>query len=280
MTSKTYNDISKVMAAITNLTGVPVLWKRPSGLGGNYSFPMEQCVHCNPFCTKVKLNQGLLKTCCYEDGWQLVETFAENPDPILRKCHCGVVELIVPIFFHGMYKGALFFGPLRTPEEECFKSYYRKQYEALRVIDDQLIESIKPLLLMLVRQMNLHYEKIKIHELTSNVSSDKIRHAIEFINLNLKENIPVAKVAKECGLSNSRFMHLFKQETDTTFSEYIRGQRLKEAQRLLVETDLKIVDIAYVAGFSGQSYFGAMFKDYTGMSPNSYRQKYYQPVIP
>jgi transcriptional regulator GlxA family with amidase domain len=49
---------------------------------------------------------------------------------------------------------------------------------------------------------------------------------------------------------------------------------VKEAQRLLRESEESITDIAWLAGFSNFSHFGKMFKRTVQVSPRVYRQEY------
>jgi AraC-like DNA-binding protein len=48
---------------------------------------------------------------------------------------------------------------------------------------------------------------------------------------------------------------------------------MRQAKRLLENTDLKIAAIAEALGFSTENYFYRYFKDNTGISPNQYRQE-------
>lgn len=55
--------------------------------------------------------------------------------------------------------------------------------------------------------------------------------------------------------------------------EYLTAQRLREAKRLLDETDEKIYAIAEKAGYMDAGYFSHVFKKKYGISPIGYRRK-------
>ena len=57
-----------------------------------------------------------------------------------------------------------------------------------------------------------------------------------------------------------------------TPKEYTDSLRLQAAEKLLVETDKKIIEIAWDAGFSSLSSFNRFFKKKTGMTPTEYRK--------
>ena len=50
-------------------------------------------------------------------------------------------------------------------------------------------------------------------------------------------------------------------------------RRLREAEKLLVQTKEKVIDIAYQAGFSSLAAFNRFFKEKTGKTPTEYRKE-------
>jgi two-component system response regulator YesN len=56
--------------------------------------------------------------------------------------------------------------------------------------------------------------------------------------------------------------------------EYIAKLRLSHAKRLLLETSLKIDDIAEKVGYLGRNSFIRIFKKYEGITPGKFRTSY------
>jgi transcriptional regulator GlxA family with amidase domain len=54
--------------------------------------------------------------------------------------------------------------------------------------------------------------------------------------------------------------------------EYINNVRVKEAQRLLRESKLKVTQIAEHVGFESIVHFGRVFKRFTSLSPMEYKK--------
>jgi AraC family transcriptional regulator, arabinose operon regulatory protein len=73
-------------------------------------------------------------------------------------------------------------------------------------------------------------------------------------------------------LSPSRLRHLFKQETGTTPSHYLKTARLVKAELLLRTTFLSVKEIMNVVGLTS-SHFIRAFRHRYGLSPTEYRQK-------
>lgn len=79
-------------------------------------------------------------------------------------------------------------------------------------------------------------------------------------------------IAAELNVSPVYLSRLFKQETGASFISVLTQTRLKQAVRLLAETDLTIQDIAERTGYESQHYFSTAFKKMVGLPPNQYRK--------
>jgi YesN/AraC family two-component response regulator len=71
----------------------------------------------------------------------------------------------------------------------------------------------------------------------------------------------------------SYFSHLLSKKTGSNFTDVLAGIRIKEAKRLLTQTNKSIKEISILAGFQNANYFSRMFKEQTGMSPREFRLK-------
>jgi AraC-like DNA-binding protein len=72
-------------------------------------------------------------------------------------------------------------------------------------------------------------------------------------------------------LSESRFRHLFKQETGTTSGQYLRELRFRKAEVMLRTTFLSLKEIAEEVGLVSLSHFMRDFRKRYGMTPGEYR---------
>ena len=73
-------------------------------------------------------------------------------------------------------------------------------------------------------------------------------------------------------LSASRFRHLFKQETGTTPTQYLKEVRLRRAAKLLRNTFLTIKQIVKLVGLSSNAHFVHDFRKLFGITPTAYRR--------
>ena len=102
----------------------------------------------------------------------------------------------------------------------------------------------------------------------------KIQKMCDYIDQNFIGRISAREVAKSAGLSLSRALHLFKEETGMSFSQYINKLRIDYGKYLLLNTDINIADLASEVGFYDQSHFTKNFKKMERMTPSSFRKKY------
>ena len=96
----------------------------------------------------------------------------------------------------------------------------------------------------------------------------------EYINQNFTKEVTASNVAKSAGLSVSRALHLFKEETGMSLSNFITKLRIDYGKYLLLNTDVNIAHLANEVGFYDQSHFTKYFKKFERITPSRFRLKY------
>jgi AraC family transcriptional regulator of adaptative response / DNA-3-methyladenine glycosylase II len=81
----------------------------------------------------------------------------------------------------------------------------------------------------------------------------------------------VGELAASLGISDRHLRRVTEAELGVSPIELAQTQRLLLAKRLLGDTSLKQVDIAFAAGFGSVRRFNALFKSRYGMSPSALR---------
>lgn len=104
---------------------------------------------------------------------------------------------------------------------------------------------------------------------------EKINSIFDYINKNHTEDITLDKIADIAGFSKFHFSRIFKQFTNLSFYEYLNQQRVKTAERLLLEPNLTITDVAMQSGFSSISTFNRVFKTVKECTPTEFKSLYY-----
>ena len=106
---------------------------------------------------------------------------------------------------------------------------------------------------------------------TSDRNNQLIRKATEYIAENYASPITLSSTAEAIHLNPTYLSTLFKQVTGHSFKDHLNQVRVREAQRLLKNTDFPIMEISIACGFNDQSYFTKVFRKYTGLTPKQYR---------
>lgn len=86
-------------------------------------------------------------------------------------------------------------------------------------------------------------------------------------------NLCLQFLADAVQLSVSYVSKLFKEIEGVSLSDYCLERRMKEAVRLLDETDVLVKEIASLVGFTNENYFFTVFKKNYGVTPNEYRKE-------
>ncbi|MGC4089471.1 MAG: GyrI-like domain-containing protein [Polyangiaceae bacterium] len=100
---------------------------------------------------------------------------------------------------------------------------------------------------------------------------ERIQRGVDFIETKLDEDIALCDVAKVAGVSQWHFQRMFKALTGETLKTYIRSRRLAASLERLLVTELRVLDIALLAGFESQEAFARAFKQAFGLTPQKYR---------
>lgn len=100
----------------------------------------------------------------------------------------------------------------------------------------------------------------------------EIKKAMNYIENNLNEGIKLEEAAAFAGFSKYHFQRVFKRETGLNLYEYIQKRRLAEASSLLLNSNIRILDIAVYLCFESQEVFTRAFKKVYGLPPGQYRK--------
>lgn len=100
---------------------------------------------------------------------------------------------------------------------------------------------------------------------------NKVEQMACYIAQHYTEKLTVDAIGRAVGLHPNYAMSLFQRVFATTLIDYLTQHRVSHAQRLLVTTDQKIVQIALDSGFGSISRFNDAFRRACGCSPREYR---------
>lgn len=104
--------------------------------------------------------------------------------------------------------------------------------------------------------------------------NDTIRQIIFYLEENYASDISLNDLADRLQLSKEYLCAIFKQSMGQTIMHYLKILRIIRAKIFLHQyPEKKTLEIAKMCGFRSPSYFGKVFKDEVGMTPEMYRKR-------
>ena len=101
-----------------------------------------------------------------------------------------------------------------------------------------------------------------------------ISQAVEYIGSHLAGAASLNDISGALHVSKAYLSTLFKREMNTTVTDFVTKQRMKEAKKLLLETDMLVSEIYLKVGYQSDKYFIKVFKELEGITPLAYRKKW------
>lgn len=130
---------------------------------------------------------------------------------------------------------------------------------------------------MLVQALNcifdIYVDQRKLHFFELSENTNPATTCADYIHTNYNQEISLEMLCKLVGVNRTSLNEKFKEQYQCTCIEYLIRYRLKIAQELLSNTNLKVAEIAENCGFKYGTYFEKQFKKRLGITPAMYRKK-------
>jgi transcriptional regulator GlxA family with amidase domain len=97
---------------------------------------------------------------------------------------------------------------------------------------------------------------------------------LQWIRDHLQQDLSVAQLARQAGMSPRSYARAFVQETHITPAHFVELARIEEARRLLEETRLPVQRVALDSGFSGTQPMRKAFCRRLDITPSEYRERF------
>ncbi len=156
--------------------------------------------------------------------------------------------------------------------ENTYRNAVEEEEQGLKqcreILQEDCIDSYQEKLMGFVMQL---HEKLN-NQFDLNKNTKKMKQAVEYIEARFASDLNMAVVSNYVSMNYSLFSYSFKQYTGSNFVNYLKDIRMKEAQKMLADTDLKIIEISQAVGYDNEKHFMKIFKATFGVSPSEYRK--------
>lgn len=101
---------------------------------------------------------------------------------------------------------------------------------------------------------------------------ESLENVSKYLDDNFSKDISQNILEKISMMSGTKLKKLFKEKYGQTITEYTQRKRMKMAEMLLINTDIKIREIAKSVGYLSPSKFSTYYKRYMGIFPSEVRK--------
>ncbi|WP_367752818.1 AraC family transcriptional regulator N-terminal domain-containing protein [Flavobacterium sp. WC2430] len=101
-----------------------------------------------------------------------------------------------------------------------------------------------------------------------------ITAVIDYIRLNLRENISLKNLSEKACMSTTSFYRFFKKELGMSPIEFVINEKIRCAKKLLKNPSIQINEVCHLSGFEDSNYFIRLFKKHEGITPKQYQLLY------
>jgi AraC-like DNA-binding protein len=100
-----------------------------------------------------------------------------------------------------------------------------------------------------------------------------IEKAIALVNDNLQnEDFGIESMVDHLNMSQSTLFRKLKSLTGLSITGFTRSVKLKKAAQIILQTDIKLSQVAFEVGFNDYKYFNKSFQQQFGCLPSEYKQ--------
>lgn len=101
----------------------------------------------------------------------------------------------------------------------------------------------------------------------------RLRHAIEYLEAHLSDDVSLTELAKLVGLSTARLTTLFREGTGEPPHRWFMNRRFARALELLGTPSLSITEIAHQCGFASSQHLATVTRRQLAITPTAYRRQ-------
>lgn len=148
------------------------------------------------------------------------------------------------------------------------EQHYRQLFSL--ILDEPILYTIVQEMILFTQSVLTFAKSARMQQLT-----DYSELAIEQIEkLYLNSDLSLILVAEKLRITPNYLSQLFSKKQGVTFKRYLQQYRIQQAEKMLLETDYPISEIAEMNGFVDSNYFIKVFREHTALTPFKYRKMY------
>jgi AraC-like DNA-binding protein len=116
-------------------------------------------------------------------------------------------------------------------------------------------------------------------DINNNHLKEQLIKLLETKEIFKNPDLRISDVSTLLNTNRTYISNLVNEEFNQSFADFINNYRIKYAKNILhdkKQINISISEIGYMSGFLSESSFYRVFKDKVGVSPGSYRKKFFE----
>lgn len=188
---------------------------------------------------------------------------SETPPDLLK--NSNIFATVLPEKFCQNDSPAFLAGNEQT--ESIFSAFY-DQPETL-ALPYQKIKVLELLLYLTKMEFTPQNKLVEYQfELT-----ETVRKIHDQLLQHMEQRITIEELSRQYLINPTTLKNAFKSVYGTSIAAHIKEHRMRQAARMLIESNMNIAEIAQAVGYDSQSKFSTAFKTYFKVLPREYRKK-------
>lgn len=241
----------------------------------------KNVIHSKPICDMAKSTPSGFQACLLNKAKANLKA-TESGECFCGHCIYGIFEYAMPIVVRGRVAAIVYVGNAIIDPDETLKRI-KRTCEETGVSEKKMLELCEGCEkvtsseeLMQTAEIVSDYLKL-LYSRRDNEKNEGDFHWLTVVMMHYAEEnfsnaISIGDIAILYNRNEKYIGRLFKSELGMSFSEYCNQVRLKKAEKLIRETDKKIIDISTECGFENVTYFNRLFKKKYGVPPSRYNR--------
>lgn len=232
----------------------------------------------SPFCNTIQKKRSARQKClsCDREAFKTVRSTGRT---YTYTCHCGLTEVVAPIYHFGILSGFLMMGQVTDTQyrskqhvRDCAARFFDGG-EALSAAVLQIPEIPADLLNAEINLLTVISEFLTQVNFVSSHSEQRPQNIRNYIDAHFTEHLSIDAIAGELECSRATVMNCFKAAYGITVNNYVIEKRLELAADLLKNSDDSIKAVGLCCGFHDQNYFSRVFMRKYHKMPTEYRAR-------
>ena len=148
-----------------------------------------------------------------------------------------------------------------------------------KLADDAAVSYLHALLTLLRKEQRYQEKPQQFLYLDASRFNPLSRRIVHYLETHYAEDLSLDALAAAMDYHKSYLCAAFKKDTQQTILDCLNMIRIRRAAELIVYSDLSLVQVSQMCGFSTVSHFNRVFLKYAGITPGQARRAYPADIL-